>query len=56
MKAGATNHSISELVDDAVKDALAEDAVDFDAFTLLRDEPVMNFESFVCDLRRRGAL
>jgi len=42
--------------DEAVKDALAEDAADFDAFTLLRDEPVTTFDSFVSGLRRRGAL
>jgi hypothetical protein len=56
MKAAATHRSMSELVDEAVKDALAEDAADFDAFTLLRDEPVTTFDSFVSGLRRRGAL
>ena len=56
MKAAATHRSMSELVDEAVKDALAEDAADIDAFTLLRDEPGTTFDSFVSGLRRRGAL
>ena len=56
MKAAATNRSMSELVDDAVKDSLAEDAADLDAFALLRDEKAITFDAFVCGLRRRGAL
>jgi hypothetical protein len=43
-------------VDDAVKDASAEDATDFDAFTLLRDDASTSFDSFVSGLRRRGKL
>jgi hypothetical protein len=56
MKAAATHRSISEIVNDAVKETLAEDAIDLDAVHLLRDEPVTTFESFVSDLRRRGTL
>jgi hypothetical protein len=56
LKAAATHRTLSGLVNQAVKDALAEDAVDLDAFTLLRDEPVDTFESFVSSLRRRGTL
>jgi hypothetical protein len=56
MKAAATKRSISEMVDDAVKDALAEDATDLDAIALLRDEAVTTFDSFVSGLRRRGTL
>jgi len=56
MKSAATHRSISEIVNEAVKETLAEDAVDLDAVQLLRDEPVTTFESFVSDLRRRGTL
>lgn len=56
MKAAATRRSISALANEAVKDALAHDAIDLDAIKLLRDEPVMTFDSFVCELRRRGTL
>ena len=56
MKAAATHRSISELVNEAVKESLAEDAVDLDAVKLLRDDPALTFESFVSGLRRRGTL
>jgi hypothetical protein len=56
MKAAATHRSISEMVNEAVRDALAEDAIDLDAFTLLRDDAVTSFDSFVSGLRRRGTL
>jgi hypothetical protein len=56
MKAAATHRSMSEMVNEAVRDALAEDAVDLDAFTLLRDDAVTSFNSFVSGLRRRGTL
>jgi hypothetical protein len=56
MKAAATHRSISELTNEAVKDALADDAIDLDAIKLLRDEPVTTFDSFVSGLRRRGTL
>jgi hypothetical protein len=56
MKAAATHRSVSEMVNEAVKVALADDAMDLDAVTLLRDEPVTSFDSFVSGLRRRGKL
>jgi hypothetical protein len=56
MKAAATHRPISEIVNEAVRDALAEDATDLDAMALLRDEPVISFNSFVSGLRRRGTL
>lgn len=56
MKAAATHRSISDLANEAVKDALANDAIDLDAIELLRDEPVGSFDSFVSALRRRGTL
>jgi hypothetical protein len=56
MKAAATHRSISHIVDEAVKDSLADDAVDYDAFTLLRDDSSTSFDSFVSGLRRRGKL
>lgn len=53
MKAAATHRSVSEMVNEAVKNALADDAIDLDAVTLLRRESVT---SFVSGLRRRGKL
>lgn len=54
LKAAASNRSISEMVNEAVKAALAEDAVDLAAFDERRGERSISFESFVKDLRRRG--
>jgi hypothetical protein len=56
MKAAATHRTISAIANEAVRDALSDDAVDLDAFTLLRDDAVMSFHSFVSGLRRRGTL
>lgn len=56
LRAAESGNSISQLVNSIIKTALAEDAEDFDAFLLHRDEKVMTFESFICDLRRRGRL
>jgi hypothetical protein len=56
MKAAATHRSMSEMVNEAVKDALAADATDLDAFVLLQDDAETSFESFVSGLRRRGKL
>ena len=56
MKSASTHRSMSEMVNEAVKDVLSADAADLDAVTLLRDEPDTSFTSFVSDLRRRGKL
>jgi plasmid stability protein len=56
LKAAAANRSMSEMVNDAVKAALAEDAEDLSAFTDREGESAVSFESFVRDLRRRGRL
>ena len=56
MKAAATHRSMSDLVNQAVKDAVAADAADLDATRLLGEEPVTSFNSFVSELRRRGTL
>ena len=56
LKAASTDRSISEMVNDAVRCALAEDAEDLDAFRERADEPDVDFEQFVLKLRRRGSL
>jgi hypothetical protein len=56
IKAAETEHSISELVNDAVKLALAEDAIDVAAFQERRDEPLMAFESVLKKLRKNGKI
>ena len=56
LKAAATDRSISEIVNDAVRAALAEDAEDLAAFDERRDEPVLLFEDLVKDLKQRGQI
>jgi hypothetical protein len=56
LKAAASDRSISEMVNDAVKLALAEDAGDLEAFEKRKREPNLDFERFVKALRRRGKL
>jgi plasmid stability protein len=56
LKAAATERSISDLVNDAVKVALAEDASDFEAFEAREAEVDYSFEDVVRDLKRRGKI
>lgn len=54
LKAAATGRSISDIVNEAVKLLLAEDAQDLAAFDRRRNERHVPFESLVRGLRRRG--
>ncbi len=56
LKAAASDRSISDMVNDAVKLALGEDAEDLVAFEARRREPNLDFVQFVKALRRRGKL
>lgn len=56
LKAAPTDRSISDMVNDAVKLALAEDADDLAAFDQRKGEPAISFESLVRDLRKRGRI
>lgn len=56
LKAAATDRSISDMVNDAVKVALAEDAEDLAAFDQRKAERSISFESLVRDLRKRGRI
>ena len=56
LKAAAADRSISELVNDAVKVALAEDAEDLAAFSRRQAGTRLSFESFVRGLKRRGRI
>ena len=54
LKAAASDRSISDMVNEAVTTALAEDAEDLAAFDERAAEPVITYESFVKGLKRRG--
>jgi len=56
LKAAETDRSISELVNDAVRLNLAEDAEDLAAFEERASEPNLAFEDVLKDLRKRGKL
>lgn len=56
LKAAETDRSISELVNDAVRLSLSEDAEDLAAFETREKEPALPFEDVVKDLRKRGRL
>jgi plasmid stability protein len=56
LKAAASDRSISDMVNDAVKLALAEDAEDLAAFEERAHEKSVDFETVVRSLRRRGKI
>jgi hypothetical protein len=56
VKAAATDSSLSELVNAAVRRTLAEDAEDLAAFEDRAAEPVVSFDDVLKDLKRRGKL
>jgi len=56
MKAAETDRSISDLVNDAVKAALSEDAEDLAAFEARSGEPNLSFEEVVQSLKRSGKI
>lgn len=50
------DRSVSRLVNDAVRRALAEDAIDLEALEARRKEKSLDFGEFVRGLKRRGRL
>lgn len=56
LKSAVSSRSISEIVNDAVRRALAEDAEDLAAFEKRAKEPRLDFEDLVGSLRKRGKI
>ena len=56
LKAAATDRSVSDLVNAAVRIALAEDADDLAAFDERASEGTVSFEAAVRQLKRRSKL
>jgi plasmid stability protein len=56
LRAAASDRSVSDMVNDAVRASLAEDAADLEAFSERRKEKSVSFEAFVTGLKRRGKL
>jgi len=56
LKAAETDRSISDVVNDAIRQKLAEDLDDLAAFEETAKEPDLLFEDVLKDLRKRGKL
>lgn len=56
LKAAASDRSISDMVNAAVKSALAEDAEDLAAFGKRKNEKSVSFDTFVQTLKQRGRI
>ena len=56
LKSVETSRSVSELVNNAVKEALAEDAEDLKAFEERAHEPLMSYEEMVKRLKKDGRI
>jgi hypothetical protein len=56
VKALETDQSLSDLVNAAVRAALAEDADDISTARVREKEPSLRFEDVLKDLKRRGKL
>ena len=56
LKAVETDQSLSDLVNEAIRQSLAEDAEDLAAFDARKKERNLDFETVVKSLRRRGKL
>jgi hypothetical protein len=56
MKALETSRSISDLVNSAVKEALAEDAEDLVAFENRAKEPLLSYDEMVKRLKKNGRI
>ena len=56
LKAAHTNRSLSDLVNDAVRQALAADQEDLAAFEERVAEPTMSYEALLDDLKAHGKI
>jgi len=56
LKAAETLRSMSDIVNDAVRESLREDQEDLAAFDERSSEPVIGYEEFLNHLRANGSL
>jgi plasmid stability protein len=56
IKAAETEYSVSELVNEAVRNALAEDAIDLAAIEERKNEPRLPFEEVLKKLKKDGRI
>jgi len=56
LKAADTERTVSDIVNDAVRQSLAEDAEDLAAFEERSHEPRLSLENVLRDMKKRGLL
>jgi len=56
LKAVETSQSVSKLVNDAIKESLAEDAEDLVSFEERVKEPVISYETMINRLKKDGRI
>ena len=56
VKAALSHHTISDIVNNIVKRALAEDAEDLSSFEDRASEPNLDFEEVLRSLKKRGKI
>lgn len=56
LKAAVTRRSMSDIVNEALREALREDEEDLAAFSERSDEPSLTYEEFLAQLKTDGTL
>lgn len=56
LKSIETSRSVSDLLNEAVRTELAEDADDLSVFDARKGEPTVTFEDFMKELKRSGRI
>jgi len=56
LKAAETSRSITELVNEAVREALSEDAEDLAAFDKRKGDPLVGYDAMVKRLKKDGRI
>lgn len=56
LKAATISRSVSDLVNDAVRQSLSEDAEDIEAFELRIKDPIISYEKMVKRLKNDGRI
>lgn len=56
LKAAVTDRSMSELINEMIRERLAEDADDLQSFRERADEPVISYETLLQELQAHGTI
>ncbi len=56
LKSVETSRSITDLVNEAVREALSEDAEDIITFEKRKDEPLISYDQMVKKLKKNGSI